>query len=477
MDIVQGSEVQTQVGGAKINPSAFREAALAPGKLLAGAGQAASEVFQGLSEQITNLRRSKNIYNLDTTLQKASEDIKGELSQTADTDQWGGIFNDKAKKIKDEFFNKPEVRSADPVTLRLLNQSYDRWYQVNNSKTNTDRLLTLQAQTIQSGNESIGEYIKKGKPGLNSALNVLDSMKQYISPKVYAYQKDKIYNGVDNAEAQALINFQPKEAKKQIVDDTIQQGKGPDAKFTNPNFTHLDPNQLRALKTEANRSYNNYQTKNLDDLVTKMETKGMSYDDDYLKNLLKTNEISEQGYKTINRIMAGQSVQELKELSSTLTDEANNYSKVGDPDGSQLSILHAQLQALKIQMPSDYRRITNTLTKNTKEQRGGDNGFKAIQTAFENQDVWKYKIQDPNNPDRTIIDRNKYRIAVQKKYELQKQLEEWLNKPENKKNPPTNFEETQYVTKTLLNQPSWINSAQSLDEGFGTASKPAPYRD
>ena len=49
LEIVPGTEVQTQATGVKIDPRAFREAAMAPGRLVGALGQDVAGVFQQVS--------------------------------------------------------------------------------------------------------------------------------------------------------------------------------------------------------------------------------------------------------------------------------------------------------------------------------------------------------------------------------------------------------------------------------------------
>ena len=65
LPIVAGSEVSTPAGGTKIDPNAFREAALARGQVLGTAGQDVASLFTDLQTKMQDARNAKNVFDAD----------------------------------------------------------------------------------------------------------------------------------------------------------------------------------------------------------------------------------------------------------------------------------------------------------------------------------------------------------------------------------------------------------------------------
>ena len=66
--IVSGSEVNTPASTVPLDSRAFREAALAPGRLAEAIGQNVGGFFQDVSQQIQDVRNSRQVFEADHTL-------------------------------------------------------------------------------------------------------------------------------------------------------------------------------------------------------------------------------------------------------------------------------------------------------------------------------------------------------------------------------------------------------------------------
>ena len=68
LDIVSGTEVQTQATGVKIDQSAFRRQAIAQGQLVSGAGQDVASLFSQVSNKLQDIQNTKHLAEADNAV-------------------------------------------------------------------------------------------------------------------------------------------------------------------------------------------------------------------------------------------------------------------------------------------------------------------------------------------------------------------------------------------------------------------------
>ena len=88
MEIVPGSEVQTQVGAAKINAQDFRAAALAKGSVIAGAGEDVAKLFNEVSTKLQDIRNTKHVVDADNAINQFNQQAQENVLKEPKPEGW-----------------------------------------------------------------------------------------------------------------------------------------------------------------------------------------------------------------------------------------------------------------------------------------------------------------------------------------------------------------------------------------------------
>src|SRR5580693_6566063 len=121
LPIVAGSEVSTPSSGVQINPSAFRAAALAPGRMAAAIGQDVGSTFQDVSQQIQETRNTRKVFDADLSMQKTKsqflDDINKDPSLAKDPGTWVPAYQERVQQTTESILSQPDLS---PVAKRRL---------------------------------------------------------------------------------------------------------------------------------------------------------------------------------------------------------------------------------------------------------------------------------------------------------------------------------------------------------------------
>ena len=79
LPIVSGSEVSTPMSTVKLDPSAFREAALMKGKVAGALGDNIGGFFQQVSDNVQEARNAKHIFDAHLTLNKTKDQFLSDI--------------------------------------------------------------------------------------------------------------------------------------------------------------------------------------------------------------------------------------------------------------------------------------------------------------------------------------------------------------------------------------------------------------
>jgi hypothetical protein len=229
LDIVSGTEVQTQATGVKIDPSAFRRQAIAQGQLVSGAGQDVASLFSQVSNKLQDIQNTKHLAEADNAVIDFNEKQQEEVLKHPNPSEWSGIYKANFKQFQDGLMSNP---SYGPEVRNQISNMLER------SKTATD--INIRTAANKRNVTDLGNAIELG---MNKAVNSLGQ--KDASEKYYAGLLEMKNSGVID---ESQYNQRLLEAPK-----VIEQGQFKQAIIIDPihTFQRLqDKNYLPSLSGE-----------------------------------------------------------------------------------------------------------------------------------------------------------------------------------------------------------------------------------
>jgi len=152
LEIVPGSEVQTQVGAAKINAQDFRAAALAKGSVVAGAGEDVAKLFNDVSTKLQDIRNTKHVVDADNAINEFNQQAQENVLKEPKPEGWSQSYNAQFKAFQDQYMAEhpefgPEVRNHVQNMLERSKVATD----INIRTAANKRLLSDTADAVETG--------------------------------------------------------------------------------------------------------------------------------------------------------------------------------------------------------------------------------------------------------------------------------------------------------------------------------------
>jgi len=152
LEIVPGSEVQTQVGAAKINAQDFRAAALAKGSVIAGAGEDVAKLFNDVSTKLQDIRNTKHVVDADNAINQFNQQAQENVLKEPKPEGWSQSYNAQFKAFQDQYMAEhpefgPEVRNHVQNMLERSKVATD----INIRTAANKRLLSDTNESIEYG--------------------------------------------------------------------------------------------------------------------------------------------------------------------------------------------------------------------------------------------------------------------------------------------------------------------------------------
>jgi len=152
LEIVPGSEVQTQVGAAKINAQDFRAAALAKGSVIAGAGEDVAKLFNDVSTKLQDIRNTKHVVDADNAINEFNQQAQENVLKEPKPEGWSQSYNAQFKAFQDQYMAEhpefgPEVRNHVQNMLERSKVATD----INIRTAANKRLLSDTADAVETG--------------------------------------------------------------------------------------------------------------------------------------------------------------------------------------------------------------------------------------------------------------------------------------------------------------------------------------
>lgn len=159
LPIVQGSEVQTPTSGVKIDAGPFREAAMASGKLLAGAGATASDLFSQVGQKIKENRQADAVFKADIAMTRNMDDFRAKLKDMPDSNDWENQHEQMVQITKNQVLSDPNI---DNETRKLLTNKLELWNVKTGSEVKMGQLLQQASNTKLHALTTAQSYANKG---------------------------------------------------------------------------------------------------------------------------------------------------------------------------------------------------------------------------------------------------------------------------------------------------------------------------
>lgn len=220
MQIVSGSEVSTPAGGAPMNPQAFRDAALAPGKIAEAIGSGVGGVFEDLSNRILDARNSKSVYDADMAMRGAKDqflnDIATDPKLASDPKTWTPEIQARVTDTQDKILSNPGLS---PVAKRHLVQATGLWGMSTISEVRTQALRREQNDIKESGFASATKALLDSTPndggqGVATATAVYEDLNRHgiIGPRELAQLKAEAPQRAAEGQINSIISNDPAHA-------------------------------------------------------------------------------------------------------------------------------------------------------------------------------------------------------------------------------------------------------------------------
>ena len=277
LGIVPGSEVSTPSSGAPINGQAFREAALAPGRLAAALGQDAGDLFQDVSQKLQANRNAQTIFKADLAMRKQKDAFTAGLAKMPDEGTWLPAWKEQTDALREQVLSGKNVG---PDVRRVLSQKLDVWEAATSAQIRTQALRKGVHDTRE---DAIADSTYAAHQGhIEDAKNILNAAVAHYAMSPADARKIGVRFPSIAAQAQAdtAITSNPIKAP-----DLIQKFKGT-----------IEPQVFVGIMHRAEEERNRAQASNLNDLAEQMDdSPDGTIDPKLLAQKVKAGEITQRG--------------------------------------------------------------------------------------------------------------------------------------------------------------------------------------
>lgn len=277
LPIVSGSEVSTPSSGVRMDSSAFRNAALAPGRVAQTVGQDVGGLFQDVSQNIQANRNARTVFDADLAMRKTKDDFTANLAKMPDEGTWLPAYKQQVDQLRDQTLSGPNVG---PDVKRVLSQKFDMWEGVTSAEIRQAALLKGATETRES---AIADSTYAAHQGdIEGAKNILNAAVAHyaMTPGDVKKISARFPSIAAQAQADTAISTNPIKAP-----DLIQRFKGT-----------IEPAVFVGIMHRAGEEKSRAQANNLNDLSEQMETSpDGTIDPKLLAEKVKTGDVTQRG--------------------------------------------------------------------------------------------------------------------------------------------------------------------------------------
>ncbi len=351
LPVVAGSEVQTPTSAVKMDTSAFRESALAPGRMAAAIGQDVGSVFGDLAAKIQQNRNAKMVFDADLSMRKTKDDFTAKLQTMPDEGTWLPAWQENVDQVRQAVLDDPK---AGPEVRRMLSQKFDVWQAATTAEIRT---AALAKGVTDSRNSAIADSTYAARQGdIEGANNALQAAVENHAMSTAEANKigSRFPSIAAQAQADMIISSNPIKAP-----DLIEQYKGV-----------IEPPVFVKLQANARAARNAAQSSNLDGILQEMDAGDGTVAPELLKEKVKAGEITQRGADSIINRMKQADIKTAREDHSIAMMLAHDHDWVNDPKPEETANrMREEGAALPPAMRRTlYEEITNKL--NTAKKAG-----------------------------------------------------------------------------------------------------------
>lgn len=285
LPIVPGSEIQTPVGGVKMDPASFRQAALAPGRIANEIGVDVGGFFSGLSQHLQENQNAQQVFKADLQMRKAKDDFTAKLVEMPDPNTWLPAWKEQVNTTKETIASSS---GYGPSVKRKLGMMFDQWEQATTSEIKIQALRKQVKDTTEVAKTDAGYAAMQGD--IEGANNIIKAAIENHADPVDMRNFAKDLPGIAaKSQAMLVINTNP--------------GNAPDILRKDPKFLKaMGPVAFNSLLGAAHEKQNQYFSQNYNDTREEMRAAN-GIDPEILQQKVKNNEITQRMADSLTNLM------------------------------------------------------------------------------------------------------------------------------------------------------------------------------
>lgn len=323
LGIVSGSEVSTPTSGVKMNSQAFRQAALAPGRVAASLGDKAAAiadnvggVFQDVSQKIQQNQNARRVFDADLAMRKTKDDFTAQLPKMLDEGTWLPAYKQQVETLRQQTMDNPHIG---PDVRRMLNQKFDVWEAATTAEIRTAALLKGAKETRESAVADATYAAHSGD--IEGAMHTLNAAVENhaMSPGDVKKISARFPSIAAQAQADTAITTNPIKAP-----DLIKQFAG-----------IIEPRVYVGVMAHAYEMRNKAQADNLNNFAQDLDNSpDGTIDPKQLQQAVKDNQITQRGMDGLVNRMKQKRISEARDTSQLLMTDVLTFdpTTIKDPE-------------------------------------------------------------------------------------------------------------------------------------------------
>ena len=292
LPIVQGSLVDTPIGGVKMDPSAFRQAALAPGKIAQAVGEDVGGFFQDVSQKLQANFNAQQVFKADIALRNTKDQFTADLVNHPDPGTWLPQWKDQVAAQKDAILNDPK---NGPQVKRQLGMMVGTWEQATTSEIKIQALRKQVADTTTTAKIAAEKYAQDGH--IEEANNVVKAaIENHADPVDMKNFASGLPRVAAKSQALLVIDNNPGNAPEILKnDDKLQKTMGPVV--------------FNSLLGVAHERQNQFYSSNYNDTREEIQAAGGSIDPEVLKRKVAFHQLTQRMADSLTGLMRRENYQ------------------------------------------------------------------------------------------------------------------------------------------------------------------------
>ncbi len=364
--IISGTEVSTPNSGTKMNYSAFRDAALAPGRVGEAIGQNVGGVLEDISQKIQSARNAKTIFDTDLAQQathdKMLQDIATDPALRDDPKTWLPAYQERINTLKDQTMAQP----MGPLVKQHVSQMFDNWALSTKTTMQYKALEREAADFKESGNTAAIKVFDSG---------MSDEDKQAKYSAILGAMKDHL--AITNAEYKVrLAQFPVLDAKQKLNALISSPAAANGEELSKPLLAKLPADDRKDFQWSIHRAQNEQRNENFDNLLVSFidpQTGQVSPNSDATNTIMdqiKAGQIDPVRGKNFIAAQNRETEKEDKTFADSVAARADNaagWTSAKDADGGyEEYAANLKADAANIKNPIQQQKVINDVDRQLK---------------------------------------------------------------------------------------------------------------